>query len=268
MVNHLASPFGRTVSTDLLVVVFADIDETFLSHTALSRSTYADEIFAAERIAVVLSSSMTRAQMQLAQQALGIREPFICESGAAILIPAGYFPFDVPRNREVPGYDVIAFGWPYTEIVSRLHRTADRLNTPVVGFSDETVEQVARARGLSLSHARLAKLREYDEPFRLVSPSREAHERLWRSLRASGLALTACGLSEHVGAPVSKSAAVQLLSSLYRRTFDAIVTTNVGLDADQPRGIPHLVNHALWIETIVEVAEAAREEYLASRAGH
>ena len=234
---------------------------------------------------------MTRAQLELAQQELGICEPFICESGAAILIPEGYFPFDVLHDRDLPGYHVIEFGRPYPEIVARLHRTAERLDTPVVGFSDETVEQVAQERGLSLSHARLAKLREYDEPFRLVRPSEAARNRLWRALRASGLARISCGSAEHVGAPVNRAAAVNLLSSLYRRTFDSVVTARFGINADGPAPavhfpfvtippvrsdghpsshsvrIQHGMDRALWIETIVEIAEAAREEHVGSRTG-
>jgi mannosyl-3-phosphoglycerate phosphatase len=292
MVNQVTSPFAREARSKELVVVFADIDEAFLKHTWTNRPAHADEILTAERIALILCSSMTRAQLELAQQELGICEPFICESGAAILIPDRYFPFDVLRDRDLPGYHVIEFGRPYPEIVARLHRTAERLNTPVVGFSDETVDQVAQERGLSLSHARLAKLREYDEPFRLLRPSEAARTRLWRALRASGLACFSSGSMEHVGAPVNRAAAVTLLSNLYRRTFDSVVTASFGANVDgralpvhfpfltmaptqsnghgssHSAGIQHGMDRALWIETIVEIADAAREGHLNARTGH
>jgi mannosyl-3-phosphoglycerate phosphatase len=291
MVNQVVSPFDRRPRSRELVVIFADIDEAFLKHTWTNRSAHADEILTSERISLVLCSSMTRAQLDLAQQELGICEPFICESGAAILIPEGYFPFEVLHDRDLPGYHVIEFGRPYPEIVARLHRTAERLDTPVVGFSDETVEQVAQERGLSLSHARLAKLREYDEPFRLVRPSEAARNRLWRALRASGLACISCGSAEHVGAPVNRAIAVDLLSNLYRRAFNSIVTASFGTSADgsSPAHFPflttppmraiedlslhsaqsqHGMDRALWIETIVEIAEAAREGHLGWRTGH
>jgi mannosyl-3-phosphoglycerate phosphatase len=292
MVHQVTSALGRETSSKELVVVFADIDEAFLKHTWTNRPAHADEILATERIALILCSSMTRAQLELAQQELGICEPFICESGAAILIPDRYFPFDVLCDRDLPGYHVIEFGRPYPEIVARLHRTAKRLNTPVVGFSDETVEQVAHERGLSLSHARLAKLREYDEPFRLVRPTEVARTRLWRALRASGLACISSGSMEHVGAPVNRAAAANLLSSLYRRTFDSIVTASFGTNADGPAPpvhfafltippmqsnghgpsdsarIQHGMDRALWIETVVEIADAAREGHLDARTGH
>jgi mannosyl-3-phosphoglycerate phosphatase len=291
MVNQVISPSDRRARFSELAVIFADIDEAFLKQTWTNRPSHANEILTSERIALVLCSSMTRAQLELAQQELGICEPFICESGAAILIPDRYFPFDVLHDRDLPGYHVIEFGRPYAEIVARLHRTAERLNTPVVGFSDETVEQVAQARGLSLSHARLAKLREYDEPFRLVRPSDAARHRLWRALRASGLACIYCGSAEHVGAPVSRAIAADLLSKLYRRTFDFVVTASCGPSADaspslhvpfltipsvrsneqsSPHGaqIQHGMDRALWIESIVETAEAARERHVGWRTGH
>lgn len=256
MVNHVPR-----VSSRELVVVFADIDEAFLKQPCANQSAHAAEMLASERIALVLCSSMTRAQLELAQQELGICEPLICESGAAILIPEGYFPFDVLHDRDLPGYQVIEFGCPYPEVVARLHRIADRLHTPVVGFSDETVDQIAEERGLSLSHARLAKLREYDEPFRLARPSPASRNRLGRALRASGLACVSHGSMDHVGAPVDREVAANLLSTLYRRTFDAIVTTSFGADG-------HDFDRAFWLETVVEIAEAAREQLSGYRMRH
>jgi mannosyl-3-phosphoglycerate phosphatase len=268
------------------VVIFADIDGTFLVPPHAQRSSGADGILASERIAVVLCSSMTRAELEIVQQDLGIRQPFICESGAAILIPDGYFPFEVARDRHLAGYDVITFGRPYTHVVGVLHRVAARLNTPIVGFSDQSVEQVARESGLSLSWARLAKLREYDEPFRLLDPTRESHDRLWRALRSAGLACTARGFRDHVGAPVNKGHSVAVLTALYRRAFGRVVTAGVGTAphsatllhrvhapfvigspaGSSPWSLPEVPRIAgtsdetSWIDTMVEVANRARTQ--------
>ena len=273
------------------VVVFADIDGTFLARPHVRLPSDADGLLASERIALVLCSSMTRAELEIVQQDLRIRQPFICESGAAILIPEGYFPFDVSRDRHLAGYDVITFGRPYAEVVGALHRIAARLNTPIVGFSDQSVEQVARECGLSLSWARLAKLREYDEPFRLVDPTRESHDRLWRALRSAGLACTARGLRDHVGAPVDKGHSVNVLTALYRRALGRVVSAGVGTAphsatllhrvhapfvigppaGSSPWSLPDLPRIAStsdqtsWLETIVEIAGQARANAGVSR---
>lgn len=266
------------------VVVFADIDGTFLARPDIRTPRDAEGVLATERIALVLCSSMTRAELEIVQQDLRIRQPFICESGAAILIPHDYFPFEVPCDRRLAGYDVVTFGRPYADVVGVLHRVAARLNTPIIGFSDQSVEQVARECGVSLSWARLAKLREYDEPFRLVDPTRESYDRLWRALRSAGLACTARGLRDHVGAPVDKGTSINVLSALYRRALGKVVTAGVGTAPysatllrrvhapfvmglpggsspwslpDLPRIVP-TSDQTSWLDTIVDIADRAR----------
>jgi mannosyl-3-phosphoglycerate phosphatase len=273
------------------VVVFADIDGTFLARPHVRTARDAEGVLASERIALVLCSSMTRAELEIVQQDLRIRQPFICESGAAILIPHGYFPFEVSCDLHLAGYDVITFGRPYADVVAALHRIAARLKTPIVGFSDQSVEQVARECGLSLSWARLAKLREYDEPFRLVDPTRESYDRLWRALRSAGLACTSRGLRDHVGAPVDKGTSINVLSALYRRALGKVVTAGVGTAPDSatllrrvhapfvmgppagssPWSLPDLPRIARasdqtsWLDTIVEIAGRARENASVNR---
>jgi mannosyl-3-phosphoglycerate phosphatase len=232
------------------VVVFADIDESFLTPKPLSMTGGAEDILATERVGLTLCSNMTRAEIEMIQQELGIRQPFICESGAAALIPDGYFPFEVSCDRRLPGYHVVDFGRPYAEVVDLLHRTADRLEIAVAGFSDQSIEDVARGSGLSLSHARLAKLREYDEPFELVNPSPDARHRLWRALRAAGLCCTAQGVYEHVGAPVSKGYGVSLLTRLYRQAFSTCLTVGLG-SGPNSSGLLHNVNIPFMTETCV-----------------
>jgi mannosyl-3-phosphoglycerate phosphatase len=274
------------MKASLPVVVFADVDEAFLAGQSSPAPPNIEEMLAREQVTLVLSSSMTRAELDACQQMLGIRCPFICESGAAVLVPHQHFPFDVPRDRDLPGYHVIEFGRLYSEVVTVLHRTAARLEVPVIGFSDLSVEQVANERGLSLSHARLAKLREYDEPFRLVNVTPDAHNRLWRGLRGAGLTRTYDGYFEHVGAPIDKGLGVNVLSSLYRRAFGPLIA--VGLSsvnnsvalrysvkwpfiAEPAAAMPgtlsgprisrvHMdTDRAAWVETILHLADRARE---------
>ena len=271
------------------VIVFADIDDTFLAQPHADTSPDAEDFLASQRVAVVLCSSMTRAELEIVQQGLRIRQPFICESGAAILIPDGYFPFDVLCDCALPGYRVISFGRPYSEVVTVLHRVAARLDTPIVGFSDQSIDQVAKECGLSLPSARLAKLREYDEPFRLVDSTRDAHDRLWRALRSAGLGCTSRGLREHVGAPVNTGTTIKPLIRLYRRAFGKIVTAGVGTAPysasllhrvhapfvigtpaeSSPWSLPDIPrlqispNRSSWLETIVEIADRARHGHRA-----
>jgi len=251
------------------VVVFGEIDQTFLAGET-QPCAGAGDVLAGEAVTLILCSSMTRAELEICQHQLGLVQPFICESGAAVLLPDGCFPFHVPRDRDVAGYHVIEFGRPYTDVVAVLHRTAARLGIGVLGFSDMSVEEVAGACGLSLSHARLAKLRDYDEPFRVLDRAPDARERLWKALRAGRLECACRGRFDHVGAAVDTSTAVGVLKNLYRRSLGTFATVEVGsapCKSDQARNrakeplsppVPS-IDYGTWIETILEAARDRRD---------
>jgi mannosyl-3-phosphoglycerate phosphatase len=224
-------PAGDAMS--IPIVVYADVDDAFApANVTANAAGLGCEVLSRENIVLVLSSCMTRVELEMCQQHLGIAHPFICESGAAVLIPHGYFPFDLPCDRDLAGHHVIEFGRPYAEVVDLLHRTARRLNIDIVGFSDMSVAQVAAAGNLSLTRARLAKLREYDEPCRVIHGSSAARERLLRALQAAGLTCTYRGAYDHIGAAVDKGTSVGLLTVLFRRVFGPVTTVGLGSPAN------------------------------------
>jgi mannosyl-3-phosphoglycerate phosphatase len=207
-------------------------------------------MFAAEGIALVLCSSMTRAEIDICQQDLGLVQPFICESGAAIVVPHAYFPFDAPRDRHLACYDPIEFGRPHADVAALLHATARRLDVPIVSFSEMSIEHVATECELSLSQARLAKLREYAEPFRILDDAPEGHERLWRGLATAGLTCTHRGQFDHVGAPVDIITSINVLLTLYRQASPSIVSATA-------RG-PTQGAIVEWIDLVIALAGRVR----------
>ena len=180
-------------------------------------------------VALVLCSSHTRAQLEWVRQELGIVHPFVSENGGAVYIPEGCFGFEVPNAREVAGYRAVEFGRPYADVVHDLRETADRLQIGITGFSDMSVEEVAAECRLSMLQARLAKLREYTEPFRLHDADPRARGRLMKGLHAANLtAVNPGGVFDCVGAPVDAELGVNLLVMLYRRAFPGIATVGLG----------------------------------------
>lgn len=175
-------------------------------------------------VSLILTSRKTRAELEHVQQELGIRDPFVSESGAAAFIPPGYFGRDLPGTRPIAGYSAVEFGRTYSDVVAILHRTARNLRVAIQGFSDMSVEDVARECHVTLLRARLAKLREYDEPFRILDPHPRARLRLFKALQAARLQCTSVGRYHHVGALLDKYAAVNLLWTLYRRAHDRVFT--------------------------------------------
>ena len=103
-----------------LILVFCDLDDTLFDSRTFSVDASArralDRI-QTEHVALVFHSSRTRAELELIQQELGIRHPFIAESGAAVFFPRGYFAFGVAQAIDIAGYGVVEFGKPHAEVV-------------------------------------------------------------------------------------------------------------------------------------------------------
>jgi mannosyl-3-phosphoglycerate phosphatase family protein len=212
------------------IVVFSDVDGVLYHRDVQSRTEAARALqrLRREDAPLVLCSSHTRAEIEGLQQDLGIDHPFVCESGGAAFIPAGYFGLPVPDAREVAEYQVVEFGRPYAEVARRLHRTAERLRIEIVGFGDMSVEDVARDCQLPLLQARLAKLREYGERFRVLDPTETARHRLLGALKAARLRCTAGERFHQVGAPVDNSIAANRLLGLYSRAYGPVLTVGFG----------------------------------------
>jgi predicted mannosyl-3-phosphoglycerate phosphatase (HAD superfamily) len=253
----------------LPIVVFSDVDGLDCARAG-SYTTAANTLrhIGLDEVPLVLCSSKTRAEIEEIQQQLGIRHPFVCESGAAALIPAGYFDFEVPNARDRAGYQAVEFGWPYAEVVRTLGRTAGRLGIEIVGFSDMSVDEVARECHLTLLQARLAKLREYGERFRLLDPGETARSRLFRALKAAALHCATGERFDHVGRAVDNGVGVSLLCSLYQRACGGVLT--VGLAGPKTEDVLRAasrrviafddqvkggVDAASWAEAIVNIVE-------------
>jgi mannosyl-3-phosphoglycerate phosphatase len=161
----------------------------------------------------VFCSTKTRAELELRQLELGISHPFIAENGAAVFVPRGYFGFAVPNATEMVGYEAVLFGRPYAEVVETLRWIAEWQGVDIIGFNDMSVDAVATDCGVSLMQARLAKLREFDEPFRLLTDDPDARHRLFKALRSARLGCTHGTRYHHAGAPVDWRAGVDLLDS-------------------------------------------------------
>jgi mannosyl-3-phosphoglycerate phosphatase len=239
-------------------------------------------------IVLVLYSSRTRAELEVCRQALGIANVFIAESGAAVFVPHDCLPFPIAHGRNLTGYRVVEFGRPYADVTDALHRTAARLSIEVVGFSDMSIGEVALECRLSLLEARLAKLREYDEPFRIVGSDSgsQAHDRLFKALQPARLTCTHHGRFDHLGGAVTKAMSVELVTALYRQALGPIVTVGLGHSRNEaallhhvdvpvivapadatvsPRRPPDVPGARLgavgitdWLETVIDIARRAR----------
>lgn len=211
-------------------VVFTDLDGTLLDHHDYGSEPAADAIrrLSDAGTPLVFCSSKTRAEIEHVQRQLDIRHPFVSENGGALFIPRGYFAFPLAGVRSVAGYDAVEFGRPYEQVVSLLTGVADRLRVPITGFHNMSIEEVARDCGLPLLAAGLAKLREYDDPFRVLSEDPAARSRFYRAAHAAGLRLTRGGRYDHASGGGDKGTAVAALTRLYAMAHGELRTIGLG----------------------------------------
>lgn len=242
-------------------MVFTEVDASLLTARASRDGGRAlHDRCEREQIALVFCSSRTRAELEAVRQDFGLSHPFICENGAGVFVPDGYFPFEVPYARDIPGYHAVEFGRPYAEVVDILHRAAARLGIDVLGFSDMSVEQVAADCGLPLLRARLAKLREYGELFQILDAAPAAQSRLRKALQAAHLTCTLGTPYSYVGSPVDRDPGIGLLTALYRRARGGLLTIDLRpVRAADPDG---------WMEAVASAVRDVRQAKAGRVAAH
>jgi mannosyl-3-phosphoglycerate phosphatase len=220
------------------LVVFSELDDVILDRgsKSLEGARPALRLLRQLDAPLVLSSARTRPELELIREDLGNRHPFISENGSALFVPHGYFPDPLVGGRTRAGYRVLECALPYREVVSTVRRLAAGLGVDLVGFSDMSVAEVAAECGLSLLESRLAKLREYDEPFRLRQGAPKTRARLLHALQAAGQRCTTIGRFDHASSGSDLVRWIRLLRSLYGRA-NQVWTVGV---AAQPHALPLL----------------------------
>ncbi len=235
---------------DCSIVVFSDVDGVVSASAAPAFAAAARTLkrLAREDVGLVFCSSRTRAELEHTWQELGGCHPFISERGGAVFIPDQSFAFDVSTARDIAGYRAVEFGRPYADIVDTLRSTAQRLRIKVRGFNDMSVEEVAWRCQLSLLQARLAKLREYGELFRIADSSPATRNRLFKGLHAAHLRGVTAGRFDHVGAAVDTALGVDLLCTLYRRAYGPLLTVGLA-DAMSELAFLQLVDYPVFVQS-------------------
>lgn len=234
------------------IIIYSDLDGCLLDATTYSFDAANEALSTICRrgAALVLVSSKTRAEMEPLRLRLHHRHPFIVENGGALYIPKGYFPFHLDDSTPHGLYDVIAMGTPYVSLRATLKEIGQDLGYRLQGFGDLSVEEVARATGLSSAEALLATQREYDEPF-TIEGNGTAWSRLLKAAEARGLQCTRGGRFYHLMGSNDKGVATQRLTEWYRRLAQAdggrVVTIGMG---DSLNDLPMLalVDHPILVQ--------------------
>jgi mannosyl-3-phosphoglycerate phosphatase len=206
-------------------IIFTDLDGTLLHPKSYSfqEAVPALDLIKERGVPLVICSSKTRAEIEVYRKRLNNDHPFISENGGGIYIPEGYFPSHGTSYQQ-GGYEVIALGSPYEDIRKKLVMMRERLGIAVLGFGDMSIGEVAELTGLTIEEARLAKQRDFEEPF--IFPSKP-DDRFLKEIEGEKLRWTQ-GRFFHLMGDHHKGRAVNILKKLYERRDGTVMTIGIG----------------------------------------
>jgi mannosyl-3-phosphoglycerate phosphatase len=229
-------------------VIFTDLDGTLLN-----RSTYSFEEaqpalqrIREKEIPLVLSSSKTRAEIEVYRKRLENGHPFISENGGAVFVPKDYFSFAFPYDRETDWFFVLELGIFYPRIVEVLNSIKKETGILIRGFSELTEKEISILCGLDIREAGLAKKREYDEPF-IVEGGEGEIEIIRKKIEEKGMTHAHGGRFHHLSGKNDKGMAVTILKELYENQFFSIVTVGIG-DGPNDLAMLSVVDHPVLLK--------------------
>ncbi len=210
-------------------IIFSDLDGTLLSHESYSwkEAIPALEVLRERDIPLILCSSKTKAEIEFYRNRLGNEHPFISENGGGIFVPVGYRGFRLQYDTVQEGYWVISLSVGYPSLVKALGEIREKTGLKIKGFSDMSDEEVARVTGLDMEQARLARRRQYDEPFLIEGKA----DGLREAVNAAGLRYTEGRRFFHLMGNIDKGRATKKLVEIYRENspdLNNIVTVGIG----------------------------------------
>lgn len=147
--THAADvPVALPPAESTSLVVLTDLDGTLCDPRTHSCDGARDALalLADRRIPVVLISDRTPGELTSLQRDLGLRHPFVCEGGAALYVPRGYFRefsrLGEPRRR----WDVVRFRLPRDagdaiRLLISLYRACSAPSVVVVGLGDDWTDR-------------------------------------------------------------------------------------------------------------------------------
>jgi mannosyl-3-phosphoglycerate phosphatase family protein len=197
--------------------VFTDLDGSLLDHHSYSYLDAQPQLHHLEHrgIPVIPASSKTRAEIEKLRNAMRNRDPFIAENGAAVFIPAGYFPQKPPGTVDRDGYWVHEMSIPRSRALQWLEELHARFPDEIDWFARAGTEGIVRMTNLPEADARLANRREYSEPVLWTGEAGRKAEFI-ASLEALGATVLQGGRFLGVGGDCDKGRALLWLREVFR----------------------------------------------------
>ncbi|PLY06298.1 MAG: mannosyl-3-phosphoglycerate phosphatase [Arcobacter sp.] len=200
-------------------LIFTDLDGTFLNHYDYSFDDSKEalaKIFK-KNIPLIFTTSKTKVEVEVLQKKVGIKEPFIVENGAAIFFPNNYKNLDFSFLDKYEDYYILQLGLSYKQILNFYEKYKEEFG--MFGFSDMSLQEVAKYTGLSVEEVELSKQRNFTEPFLLKDES--ILKNLQNLAATYNIKITKGGRFYHlIGEDQDKGRAVKKAKMIFKKVYE------------------------------------------------
>jgi mannosyl-3-phosphoglycerate phosphatase family protein len=244
------------------LIIFTDLDGTLLDYSTYSfePALPALQLLKERDIPFIICSSKTKKEIEYYRKKIGINHPFISENGGGIFIPKGYFVFEVQNSYNPPSptfnkgglggfseendYQVIRLGARYSDLRTAIE-ALKKEGFKVIGFGDMSAKEISEVAGMNIEEAKMAKERDFDEPFIFKGSNAEVKE-LQYTIEKKGFNIVK-GRFFHILGNSDKGKATSILIDLYKKKYDKVISIAIG---DSPNDIPMLekVDHPVIVQ--------------------
>lgn len=214
----------------MALIIFTDLDGTLLNQEDYNYTPALPmlEQLKQKGIPVIPVTSKTRAEVEGLRQEMGLKDPFIVENGSAVFIPKGDRRFVVSQASQEDDYYLKLLGCTYGEAREGLRAVAGDLGESLRGFGDLSETEIQSLTGLPLEEVKLAKTREFTEPF--VTPHHLPTEKIEQTVAKYNFrVLVGDRFSHLIGNNAGKGRAVRWLMEIYQSAAAAEKVVTVGL---------------------------------------
>lgn len=232
-------------------LIFTDLDGTLLDHNTYGWEAALPALDHCRKngIPVILVSSKTRAEMDVLRHELNLSAPFVSENGGGIFFPREAFkasPADAVllKIREPKRSEALwqwSLGVPYAKLIRTLRHMRKSLGVSIKGFSEMDVSEISRLTGLDEEDARLAAMREYDEPFIFEGETPDDLGPLHQYAAQRGLMIVSGGRFHHLLGNNHKGKAMVKIASWYDSQYPLSNTIPTIALGDSPNDFPMLL---------------------------
>lgn len=188
-------------------LIFTDLDGTLLDHNTYSTEDAKEmlEYIKTNNIPLIIVTSKTKQEILKLRKQLNINYPFIVENGAGIFIP---------EDKE---FEQINMGKNYSETLCFINQYRETFN--IKSFFDMSEKLISSLTGLDIENSRLAKKRDFTEPFIIEDESNI--EKLRQESLKEGFDIIKGGRFYHlITKDQDKAHAVLKLKNIYEKKYN------------------------------------------------